>query len=354
MAKKISPRRVRGLALTLAMALAGALLPVARSQAQMHSSELPPLTLEGPYPRASDRVIGIIGFPDRLHEYRWGGWTPVMGPDGVTVGPGSLCRLNQPVPRDGLVIEPDVKRYGPWILRHNPGYTDCDMLPCVELLTGAQARMKELLGLAPHDTLDIINPGLNTEYLELTGQGIWRLYKLDGNRAVIEPFAVLLARQLDGHGVYMLAIDWILRQSIAQPLPLWLHQGLVSYLGEDGIHLADYMAQFRANAPVLMGPAEIAAILSADLDPDPGRDREQYRKACYNAFLMVWQLVEYEGGMVAMRDFLSQVVAGIPLDQAARTVYGLDMATLAAMLDPLATGEPSAGLVFNAAPHRQP
>ena len=249
------------------------LLPVAPGLAQMHPSQLPPLTLEGPYPRASERVIGMIGFPDHLHEYHWGGWTPVMGPDGVTVGPGSLCTLMEPVPRDGLVIESGIKRYGPWILRHHPGYGDCDMLPCVELLTGAQARMKVLLGFAPHDTLDIINPGLTAEYLEATGQGVWRLYQLDGNRAVIEPFAVLLARQLDGHGTYMLAIDWILRQSVAQPLPRWLHQGLVEYLGEDGIHLADFMAEFRAKAPVLMGPAEIDAILSAGLDPDPARDR---------------------------------------------------------------------------------
>ena len=333
---------------------AAVLLNAGIAAAQTHASQLPPLTLEGPYPRASEAVIGRVGFPDHLHEYHWGGWTPVMGPDGVTVGPGSLCTLKQPVPREGLVIEPDVKRYGPWILRHHPGYADCDMLPCVELLTGAQARMQELLGFAPHDTLDIVNPGTVEHYLELTGYGVWRLYKLDGNDAVIEAFATLLARQLDGHGAYMLAIDWILRQNLAQPLPAWLHQGLVEYLGDDGIHLADYMAEFRVHGPVLMGPAEIDAILNAGLDPEPYRDREMFRKACYNAFLMVWQLVEYEGGMVAMRDFLNQVAAGIPLDQAARSVYGLDMASLTTMLDPLATGEPLGGLVFNAAPHRQP
>jgi hypothetical protein len=336
------------------LAVAGALLSAGPARAQFHASQLPPLTLEGPYPRASDAVIGRVGFPDHLHEYLWGGWTPVVGPDGTTVGPGSLCAMKQPVPREGLVIEPDVKRYGPWVLHHNPGYADCDMLPCVELFTGAQARMQELLGFTPHDTLVVINPDNTPHYLELTGQGVWRLYQLDGNRATIEPFAVLLARTLDGHGATMLACDWILRQNLNQALPLWMHQGLVEYLGEDGIHLADYMTEFRAKGPVLMGPAQVDSTLTAGLDPDQGRDREQFRKACYNAFLMVWQLVEYEGGMVAMRDFLNQAAAGIPLDQAARTVYGLDVAALTALLDPLANGEPPGGLVFNAAPHRQP
>ncbi|MBM4131125.1 hypothetical protein FJ250_08860 [bacterium] len=105
---------------------------------------------------------------------------------------------------------------------------------------------------------------------------------------------------------------------------------------------------------MLMGPAEIDAILTAPTNPDQGCDRELFRKACYNAFLMTWQLVEYEGGMLALRDFLAQVAAGIPLDQAARSVYGQDLAGLAAHLDPLANGEPAGGLVFNANPHRQP
>ena len=329
-------------------------LPAAPAAAQTHASQLPQLNLEGPYPRASEPVIGVTGFPDHLHEYHWGGWTPETGPDGLPVGPGSLCQARQPIPRPGLVIEPDVKRYGPWVLHHNPGYADCDMLPCIELLNWAQARMQVLLGFAPRDTLVIENPNTSAHYLELSGQGVWRLYKLEGNHAVLEPFAVLQARQLDGHGTFMLAIDWILRQNVSQPLPPWLHQGLVEYLGDDGIHLADYMAEFRQHGPVTMAPAEIDAILTAGVDPDQGRDRERFRKACYNAFLMTWQLVEYEGGVIALRDFLGQAAAGIPLDQAARSVYGLDLAGLAAMLDPLATGEPAGGKVFNAAPHRQP
>lgn len=335
-------------------ALALAALLAGPASAQVHASQLPPLTPEGPYPRASEPVIGRVGFPDHLHAYSWGGWTPETGPDGQPVGPGTLCRERQPVPQPGLVIEPDVKRFGPWILHHHPGYADCDMLPCVELLEWARARMQTLLGFAPHDTLDIVNPNTTPHYKELSGQGVWRLYKLDGNQAVIEPFAVLLARQLDGHGTFMLATDWILRQNLRQPLPPWLHQGLVEYLGEDGIHLADFMAEFRAQGPVAMGPAQVDSILTAGLDPDPARDREYFRKACYNAFLMVWQLVEYEGGMAALRDFLGQAAAGIPLDQAARSVYGFDLAGLTASLDPLVLGEPAGGFVFNAAPHRQP
>ena len=334
------------------LACLGAL--AAPAAAQMHCSELPPLTPEGPYPRASEAVTGKLGFPDHLHEYHWDGWTPAVGADGQPYGPGSLCKANVPVPRPGLVIEPDTKRYGPWILHHNPGYGDCDMLPCIELLELSRVRMQELLGFAPHDTLEIVNPNSSPHYMELAGYGVWRMYRLEGNRAVIQPFAVLLARTLDGHGTVMLGCDWILRQNVKQPLPAWLHQGLVEYLGEDGIHLADYMAEFRVNGPVAMGVDEVNAILAAGVNSDQAKDREQFRKACYNAFLMTWQLVEYEGGVAALRDFLGQAAAGIPLDQAARSVYGLDLATLTSMVDTMANGEPAAGKVFNAAPHKQP
>ena len=337
--------------LAFVLAAAGFAAP---ARAQVHSSQLPALTLEGPYPRASESVTGKVGFPDHLHEYLWDGWKPMVGADGQTYGPGSLCHANVPIPRPGLVIEPDTKKYGPWVLHHNPGYGDCDMLPCIELLELARVRMQDLLGFAPHDTLDIVNPDSAPHYLELTGYGVWRLYRLEGNRAVIEAFAVLLARTLDGHGTVMMGCDWILRQNLKQPLPAWLHQGIVEYLGEDGIHLADYMGEFRLHGPVTMGPQEINAILEAGVNPDSAKDREQFRKACYNAFLMTWQLVEYEGGVAALRDFLGQAAAGIPLDQAARSVYGLDMATLTAQLDPLVSGEPPAGKVFNAAPHKQP
>jgi hypothetical protein len=53
--------------LTVTVALAAVLAVAGPACAQMHSSELPPLTLEGPYPRVSEAVAGTLGFPDHLH-----------------------------------------------------------------------------------------------------------------------------------------------------------------------------------------------------------------------------------------------------------------------------------------------
>ena len=347
------PRRAATLVRLLAVA--GLMAVSVPALAQRHASELPPLTLEGPYPRASEPMIGSVGFPDHLHEYQWGGWTPDIGPDGLPVGPGSLCHGLQPVPRAGTGHRAGREEARPLGAAAQPGLcvtaTCCRASSC---WTGRRRACRRCWASRRTTRWSSPTRTRSPHYLELCGQGVWRLYHLDGNRAVIEPFAVLLARNLDGHGAFMLAIDWILRQSIGRALPPWLHQGLVEYLGDDGIHLADYMAEFRVKGPVVMGPAEIDAVLTAGIDPDQGRDREQFRKACYNAFLMTWQLVEYEGGMQALRDFLHQVAAGIPLDQAARSVYGQDLTALAASLDPLFMGEPAGGLVFNANPHRQP
>ena len=50
-----------------------------------------------------------------------------------------------------------------------------------------------------------------------------------------------------------------------------------------------------------------------------------FRRACYSSFLMVWQLVENEGGLAPLREFLSLAAGGMDLDQASTMVYGMDL-----------------------------
>jgi hypothetical protein len=329
-------------------------LVAGETAAQVHCSELPPLTRDAVFPRCDSRELAVAGFPDHRHAYTWSGWEVLVDAEGVTYGPGSLCNKIDVLPREGLVVEPDRKAYGQFELMHNPGYKDCDMIPCLELFDWARQDMEDLLDLTVDDTLSVLNPDNVDQYRELTGQGVWRLYSLEGDKAVLQPYPVLMARTLAGHGTTMLAIDWILQKSISAELPPWLHQGIVDYIGEDGSHLTNYMGEFRVKGSILMSPPLIDALLARDLDPNDESDREMYRRSCYSAFLMVWQLVEHEGGLDLLREFLQMAAGDMDLDQAARQVYGMDLKQLADYLDPVKIGEPIPTEMERQSPHVQP
>jgi hypothetical protein len=323
------------------------------ARGQTHCSELPPLTPDASFPRCSAHDLAVVGFPDHKHAHHWRSWEILTDSLGV-YGPGSICEHTAVHYRDDLIIEPDQKSFGQFVLRHNPEYKNCDMIPLLELLDWANHEVSGLLGLATSDTLLVINTDNSHHYKELSGYGVWRLYALDGDNCVIQAFGVLLARTLDGHAAFMLVTDWILNQAIEADLPPWLHQGIVEYVGEDGSHLISFMAEFRPAGPVLLSPAEIDAKLTAGVDPDEGQDRKMFRRASYSSFLMVWHLVEHEGGLAALREFLDLAAAGADLDQASTMVYGMDLGQLAAYLDPVKNGEPIPKELKPQPPHIEP
>ena len=322
--------------------------------AQTHPSQQPELTLDTVFPRCSAKQLASGGFPDHLHSYWWSGWETKIGPDGQPYGPGAFCNRKTPIPQQGLVIGEAEKCFGNFVVRHNPGYAPCDMLPLLELLTWAGRMGEDLLGLTTTDTLVVTSPDNIPDYREQTGQDVWRLYALEGDYCIIEPYGTLQARTLDGHAGFLLVTDWLLQENFGKTLPPWLHRGLAEYIADDGVHLVNYMVQFRYEGDVLLSPPMINVLLSRGVDPDPGRDREMYRRACYGAFLMVWRLVEEEGGLQAMRRFLELAKDGTNLDDAASEVYGSSLNDLALRLDPVKLGEPIGDATQSRQPHKQP
>jgi hypothetical protein len=94
--------------------------------------------------------------------------------------------------------------------------------------------------------------------------------------------------------------------------------------------------------------------LAKGVDADQDADREMFRRASYSAFLMVWQLVEHEGGLISLQDFLAKVASGVDLDVASQEVYGADLSLLANLVDAVANGEPASGKMNRQKPHQQP
>lgn len=347
--------RRRALVVLAAAGLLAAVAPAVRAQAlPTHPSQLPPLTPDGPYPRCTAAELASAGFPDHQHAWSWPGWQPPVGDDGLAYGPGTFCRGKSVEPRPGLVVGESEQRYGPWIIRHNPAYAPCDMLGFLEVLDYAQRSVTALTGLAPADTLVIVNPDNSQAFSQLGGAGTWRPFRREGAQALLQPVGTLQARTLDGHAAFQLAADWTLTSALPTALPAWLRWGLAEYLAEDGVHLVNYVNEFRPQGSPLYRPAIAEAILAGPPDNDPGRDRERFRRASYTAFLMAWELVENRGGLPALRRFLQEVKGGTPLDEASRRVYGQDMTGLARSLDPVELGEPLGEATQSRRPDRQP
>ena len=305
-----------------------------------HPSELPPLTPEAQFPRCMARELALAGFPDHMHSWWWSGWEIMVDEQGRDYGPFSICDKRELTPRPGLTVADGEISCGQFRLSYNPAYEPCDLMIFLELLEWAGQLVPELLGFGIADTLTVISPDGTQQYGEMTGFGTWRLFHLDGNECIVQPAHILQARTLEGHAAFQLVTDWILRARFGDNLPPWLHQGLLEYISEDGVHLANYMAGFRSSGSVLFSAPLVDALLSAGVDPDPHRDREMYRRASYSAFLMVWELVENQGGLAALQEFLYLAGSGENLDEAGLRVYGVNMEQLALMLDAPRLGEP--------------
>lgn len=331
------------------------LLPAGGVSAEVvHCSQYPPLTIDANFPRCSGADLIAVGFPDHLHSHWWPEYQVMTDSEGVTYGPGAFCDRKTLLNHEGLHTEPGRNSYGRFVCLQNEKYKTCDLMRMLEYLDWADHVIPEMLGLFPEDTLTVISPDNIADYRQMSGQDIWRLYKLEGNSCIIQTFGTLQARTLDTHAVFMLVTDWLLHENLPVELPGWMHAGLVEYMGQDGAHLANYMREFRKDGDILFSPALTNLIIGQPVDPDRGRDREMFRRASYSAFLMVWELVENRGGIKTLREFLVLVGEGVEMDRASKKVYGMSMEDLAISLDPVVLGEPIGGVFPSSTPSKQP
>lgn len=321
-----------------------------------HPSSLAPLSLQSTFPRFTPAQLAAAGFPDHLHACRVPGWEPMQDADGVAYGPNSLVRGRERQPVRGLLVDAGSIRYRGIHLRHDVDVSEHMELPMVELLDWARRDVAALLGFDRDDTLLVYDPPTLEDYTAATGNGFWRLYAWQDGECIIEPAATMAARTLDAHAAFAIVTDWLLAGAASEgALPAWFTNGLGSYLGEYGVHLVNYMLEFRsAGIAVRSAPAWADSVLAALPAADRQTDRQSHRLANYTAFLMVWELVENRGGLTALRTLVAELAAGATPDQACRRAYGLSWVDLAATLDPRVRPEPIGDAVQARSPHILP
>jgi hypothetical protein len=292
------------------------------------------------YPRYTAEQLRADGYPDPHHVYARPDWTPRRDAAGKEFGFRTVCRGPVWLDRPDAVKGEGRLTLGPFTVSFDPEYDPCQIAPLLEHCEAAVADVGALLGLAPGDSLLILDPDNLDEYLRLTGQGPWRMMSYRGGACTVQPVPVLIARTLLPHAAYELVARWLLEVNGCGGLPPWLREGVAVYAADFGVHLNNFMAQYRPDGPVLFGPGDADALIGAAPLPDPETDRQMHRRAGYTAFVMVWRLVEEHGGPTRLRALLADVRDGVSPDAACRAAYGLDLAALAAQLDASRGPEP--------------
>ncbi len=322
-----------------------------------HPSLLAPLTTDSAFPRFTAEQLAAAGFPDHLHACRLPSWVPSVDARGETFGPYSLVRGTEILPRPGLDLQPGAIRYRGVHFAYPPTLATTLQLPFVELLDWARRDVPPLLGHDRSDTLRVRDPGTLDAYVAETGQRFWRLHAWRDGVCVIEPALTLASRTLDAHAAFAIVTEWLLDDAAGDGAgyPAWFRAGLGSYLGEYGVHLVNYVAEFRAaGQPVLFAAARTDSVLAGLPAADPEQDRLFYRTASYSAFLMVWELVENRGGLASLQRLVQATARGMAPDDACRQAYGLNWADLAAAVDATSRPEPLGTAVQPRSPHILP
>ena len=292
-----------------------------------HPSEMIDLTDATDFPRFTKDELEQTGFPDHLHKFYWPGY------DGE-LGPGMFCKGQILQAVEGLEIQSDKISFGVTSIEFDPFFQPCQVLPALEFSQYALDRCEKVLGLKPESNIHFIKPDNPNHYTELTGYGVWRKFKLQGDTCT----PILSSSVMISHTVVDMITQWLL-QSYGQ-LPDWFTNGVGAYVADMGPHFISYVAQFRPEGSILRDPMSVDQVLYHDPIVDLETDRKVFRIARYNAFLMVWNLVEYNGGLDSLKQLLAETKSGTDFKSACEKVYQMPMTSLMNRINPVITGEP--------------
>lgn len=288
----------------------------------------------GVYWNWTEEQLQRDGYPGREDNYSSREWGVLYDEAGIAYGPRSFYEGRERLDHPFLTVT-DEYLESRWVRLYQSGCcTEALLGHFLEICDLAWKDLTEKLHFVPDTPLHMVSAKDLDEYQRWTGREFWVTHVVQGESIVLSPVDVLFRRTLAAHAAFASICESLLDLKCHGALPMWLREGLSSYLAEEGYEHLNFMLEFREERQVLQPPAWTAQHVF------PLRDRADGRIARYNSFLMVWTLSETMG-FDRLQELLDLVETGAPFEAAVETVYHMHYDEWLRRLDPVINGEPT-------------
>jgi hypothetical protein len=288
----------------------------------------------GLYWNVTDVQLARDGYPGREDTYSSREWGVLYDEAGIAYGPRSYYEGRTRLEHPSLTVT-DEYLESRWIRIYQSGCCTESLLGhYLEICDLAWKDLSEKLEFVPESKLFIAPAADLDEYKRWTARDFWVTHAVQGEAIVMSPVDVLFRRTLAAHAAFGAVAQALLDLKCHGEIPMWLREGLSSYLAEEGYEHLSFMMEFRSQRPILQTPRWTAQHVY------PLMDRADGRIARYNAFLMAWTLAE-ELGFDHIQELLGLVEKGAQFEAAVETVYGVRYDEWLARLNPVVNGEPT-------------
>ncbi|HXV13067.1 MAG TPA: hypothetical protein VEC56_02570 [Candidatus Krumholzibacteria bacterium] len=184
----------------------------------------------------------------------------------------------------------------------------------MKLASEARARTQRVFGVAPAERAVIICAGDIDVYTSSTGREWWHYSRIVGDTISIQPPINLHTRGIltvVGPREYY---EWAIGKISKGHAPRWIEEGLASYLAGEAAVLEELRVD-TGDKPIAMSTKDMESALEKE------NDRQETRRAYYNAYRTVEQIVKAHGEE-AMGRFVVALGGDDNLDAASQAAFG--------------------------------
>ncbi len=186
----------------------------------------------------------------------------------------------------------------------------------LKLAAEARARAQKVFGTVPAERVVIICAGDIDVYMASTGRQWWQYSRIVGDTISIQPPINLHTRGIltvVGPREYY---EWAIGKLSKGHAPRWIEEGFASYLAGEASVLEDLRQDFGTK-PLAMTTREMESALKRE------SDRQETRRAYYNAYRTVEEIVKAHGEN-AMGRFVVLLGEKGDVDAASQAAFGAD------------------------------
>lgn len=186
----------------------------------------------------------------------------------------------------------------------------------LKLAEQARARTQKVFGTVPAERAVIICAGDIDLYVASTGRQWWQYSRIVGDTISLQPPINLHTRGLLNVVGPREYYEWAIGKLSKGHAPRWIEEGFASYLAGEAPVLED-MRQDFGTQPLVMSTSAVESALKRE------KDRQETRRAYYNAYRTVEEIVRAHGEN-AMGRFVVLLGEKGKTDEASQAAFGAD------------------------------